>query len=108
MCDEWLGKYGFNNFMEWALSNGYSDDLSIDRIDNDGNYEPSNCRWATIREQSLNKQNTTFATINGVTKTFYEWCEEYGIPYERARSRLGKGWSVFDAITIPLGEKRKK
>lgn len=54
VCDEWLESFGA--FKEWALDNGYSDDLSIDRIDNDGNYEPSNCRWATRKQQDENKR----------------------------------------------------
>lgn len=56
MCDEWLGKEGFVHFYEWAMANGYADDLSIDRIDVDGNYEPSNCRWATPYEQVHNRR----------------------------------------------------
>lgn len=56
VCDEWLNS--FESFYSWAMSNGYSDDLSIDRINVNGNYEPSNCRWATMKEQQNNRRNS--------------------------------------------------
>lgn len=78
VCEEWSNH--FESFYEWAMLNGYFEDLEIDRIDVNGNYEPSNCRWATDKEQSINKRNSRNLTINGVTKHISEWSKETGVP----------------------------
>ena len=58
VCDEWLGENGYNSFKKWALENGYKKELSLDKIDNNGNYSPNNCRWTTRRIQNINKRPT--------------------------------------------------
>lgn len=79
ICKEWLGDHGFNNFYEWAIKNGYSEELTIDRIDVNGNYEPSNCRWTDWYGQARNRRNSNILTMNGESKTLTEWAEQYGI-----------------------------
>lgn len=95
VCEEWSND--FQKFADWALKSGYKDDLSIDRIDVEGNYTPENCRWATIKMQARNKENTLLYEHEGVTKPFIEWCENYGVPYKSAHARYRKGKS-FDEI----------
>lgn len=77
VCDEW--NLSAESFCEWALANGYKDGLQIDRIDNNGNYEPSNCRFVTPKENSRNRRNTVFLTVNGETRCVSEWCETIGV-----------------------------
>lgn len=80
ICDEWIDKeQGFINFYNWAINNGYKDNLSIDRIDGEKNYEPSNCRWATQKEQARNIKNNVNITYNGETHCIAEWAEITGI-----------------------------
>ena len=84
ICDEWLGKNGFQNFYNWAISNGYNEnakygECTIDRIDVNGNYEPNNCRWITNKEQQINKTNNHFLTYNGKTFTISQWAEKLKI-----------------------------
>lgn len=100
ICDEWLGENGFKNFVKWAMSNGYDDSLSIDRIDVNGNYEPSNCRWITMEMQYNNKSNSHFITFNGETRTLQEWADITGIDRKTISGRIEKcGWSVEKALT---------
>ena len=105
VCDEWIDN--FMNFFNWAISHGYDDDLQIDRIDNEGNYEPSNCRWATPKENSNNTRVNRRITINGITKNITQWCSEYNISMRTVYRRLKEGWSEIDAVTKPVIEKFK-
>ena len=100
VCDEW--RNNFINFYNWAINNGYKENLTIDRINPNGNYEPSNCRWITMFEQANNKRNNLFFTINGITKTQAQWCREYNIPVTNVRRRLSSGWSIEKALTTPI------
>lgn len=111
ICDEWLGKDGFVHFYEWAKSNGYNDNLSIDRIDVNGDYKPSNCRWATRTEQANNTTANCYYTYNNETHTVTDWGRMVGIDSETIRARIRRGWTVEDALTKPLdarGKKRRK
>lgn len=83
VCDAWL--YSFPLFAEWALSNGYDDTLTLDRIDVNGNYEPENCAWATWDEQCYNKRNTLYVTISGVDYTLKQLSDKTGIDRDRLR-----------------------
>jgi len=103
LCDEWNESY--EAFAEWAKANGYDDSLTIDRIDVNGNYEPSNCRWVTQKEQSNNKRTNVYLTYKGETKTAAQWAEEIGMNPITLRRRIQKGWSVEDAIEKPLRRK---
>lgn len=97
ICDEW--RDSFEAFRDWALANGYRDDLTIDRIDNDGNYCPENCRWETKKQQSNNERKNRWITHNGEKHTIAQWSELTGINPETLRGRLNKGWSAERALT---------
>lgn len=95
VCDEWQE---FESFYEWAMANGYKKGLEIDRIDCEGNYEPSNCRFVTRIENSRNKRNTAYLTAHGETRPLVEWAEVLGIPRNRIWNRLRRGWSEEEAV----------
>lgn len=99
VCKEWLED--FAAFYNWATRNGYKENLSIDRIDVNGNYEPANCRWATAKEQANNRRSSMLITWNGETKTASEWCKERGWNRHIIPERLRKGWSLEKAMTTP-------
>lgn len=107
VCEEWER---FENFYEWAMSNGYSDCLSLERKNVDGNYCPENCEWIPLKLQQRNTSRSHFVTANGQTKTIAEWAEITGISQDTIKDRLNKlGWSEQEAVTIPtlkVGKKR--
>lgn len=97
VCKEWMTS---KNFIEWALENGYSDELTIDRINVNGNYEPSNCRWATQKVQQNNKSSNHLFTYKGETHTLMEWSEITGINYGTLKNRLCRyNWTIERALT---------
>lgn len=100
VCEQWNE---YLNFKTWAIENGYSDNLSLDRIDVNGNYCPENCRWATIKEQMRNTRANHKIKFNGKEKTMAEWAEEIGMNYHTLKHRINKyGFSVEEALTIPV------
>ena len=92
LCDEW---HDFVVFRDWALLNGYADNLTIDRIDNNGNYEPSNCKWSTPVQQVRNRRSTIWHEIDGVKKTLIEWCKIFNVEYRTAYERRKQGTPIF-------------
>lgn len=111
MCDEW--KNDFQAFYNWAMSTGYDENApygqyTIDRIDVNGNYEPSNCRWATLTEQTQNTRNNLVITHNGETKTVPQWAKIYGINKKTIYTRIySYGWDKEKAIITPIKHKEQ-
>ena len=94
MCNLWLD---FINFQKWSLENGYKDNLKIDRIDNNGNYEPNNCRWVESQQQQNNKLNSFFITIDGSRKTLAEWAK---INKANKQTLYSQFYRMFDTLCI--------
>lgn len=92
VCDEW--KDDVKRFYDWATKNGYKDNLTIDRIDNNGNYCQENCRWITIQEQANNKRTNHFLCYNGEKKTITQWAIEIGINHQTLSERAKRGWTT--------------
>lgn len=106
ICSEWLT---FEPFMKWSLENGYSDKLSIDRIDNNKGYYPDNCRYVTNLIQANNKTDNIYIEINGETHTLAEWCRIYDIKYYAVRNKMKRGkMSAEDALMFRIEEKKNK
>lgn len=98
ICENWKN---FRVFRDWALVSGYRDNLTIERINNNGNYSPSNCTWIPLSEQSKNTRRNKRITFNGKTKILKEWAKELNFTYSTLKFRLIRGWSVERAFTTP-------
>lgn len=113
VCNEWLDNErvvvayrniatkGYLAFKKWALENGYSDNLTLDRIDVNKGYSPENCRWATFKEQANNTRRNHLLTYKGETKTLQQWCDIFNLDKSTVRHRLKYGWPIEKAITTP-------
>ena len=105
VCEEWMNS--FESFRDWALRSGYDPKLSIDRIDVNGNYEPSNCRWITMKEQNSNRRSNKWIEYNGERHTVTQWSEILGGNRNLVSRRLKCGWSVEKALTTPIRKHKK-
>lgn len=99
VCDEW--RNSFAEFYKWAMASGYDDSLSLDRIDNNGDYCPSNCKWSTRIEQANNKRNNRFVEIDGVAMTITQWAKASGVPQQTISYRYHKGVRGAALIASP-------
>ena len=98
VCEEWQK---FEPFYEWAIGAGYSDKLTLDRIDNNKDYSPNNCRWATKEQQSNNQRTNNFITLNDEKMTITNWSRKTGLSSSTIRNRLRSGMTVEEALLTP-------
>lgn len=107
ICDEWLCEHGFENFREWAYTNGYDEnapkgECTIDRINNNKGYEPSNCRWANPHNQANNRRTNHLYELDGEWLNISQIAERFNLPYDFLYRRIHDcGWNVKDAIEKP-------
>ena len=109
ICDKWI--LDINEFVDWALESGYSENLTIDRINVNGDYEPTNCRWITVAEQNRNKTTTVYVNYNGEKKSLMSVLKENGIKnnYSVYRNRICRyGWDIEKALSTPIRTHIKK
>lgn len=100
VCERWSD---FENFLSDMGEKPFG--MSLDRIDNNGHYEPANCRWATNSQQARNKRNNFLITIDGVSKTLAGWQDTHGVHPMTIRDRLSKGWEPCRAVSVPATSK---
>lgn len=106
MCSEW--NENFVNFQNWAYENGYSKELSIDRIDVNGNYTPKNCRWVTSHQQANNTRKNHNITWSGETHTLMEWSQILNINYPALQNRINHlNWTIEKAFSTPVRSRKK-
>jgi len=99
VCDEW--KNDFAVFRDWAVANGYKDNLQIERVNNDGNYEPANCQWSDVVTQARNRSNNRYFYFKGEKLLLKDWALKYGISINTLIYRIYKArWPIERALTI--------
>ena len=98
VCEEWAE---YEAFESWAIENGYNDSKSIDRIDNNEGYEPTNCRWTDEITQANNRRSNRIHEIDGIKKTSAEWCREYGVKPNTFLNRINRGMTAKEALETP-------
>jgi len=101
MCLQWLD---FSLFLKWALSSGYKDNLTIERVDVNGNYEPGNCKWIPGKDQPANTRQSHWIFWKGHTKNISQWAKHTGLCAETIRRRIAYGWPIDRALTEPSHE----
>lgn len=99
ICDEW--NEDIESFIQWAVSNGYQPGLSIDRIDNNDDYCPDNCRWVTLSENNQNRRSSRYYTYLGKTQNLQQWCDEFNVSRSMVNKRLEMGWEFEEALLTP-------
>jgi hypothetical protein len=107
VCDRWRGPLGWRHFFS-DMGPRPSSGHCLDRIDSNGNYEPGNCRWATVVDQQRNRRSNRLLTINGVTKCASAWAEEAGLARQHLISRLNAGWDPTVAVSTPQGVSKEE
>lgn len=105
ITDEWLN---FENFRDWAIINGYKEGLTIERKDNNGNYEPHNCKWIPQSQQSSNTRNTIFVEHNGEKEVLKTRAEKLGLNPKTVYGRLHRGWSLEKALNEPIDTRMRR
>jgi hypothetical protein len=106
VCEEW--RHTFAPFEKWALTNGYTDNLTIDRIDVNGDYCPENCRFVTYTENNQNRRDNVLLEFNGEVHCLTEWSRIMGIGQSVLTNRLKRGWSVEKALTFPVDHRKTR
>lgn len=106
VCYEW--NKDFMSFYNWAMANGYRDDLSIDRIDNDGNYCPENCRWANAEQQANNRSTCIYIYGDGDKKTLKQYCSDHGLKYKLVWERMKRYNKTFEQAIVGAKTQRGK
>ncbi len=109
ICNEWQGEHGAENFIKWSLENGYDENLEIDRIDSEKDYEPSNCRWVDTITQASNTKRNHYITYNNETHTMMEWSRIINIPCQTLANRINLlHWDIEKALTTPVKQIKKR